>query len=72
MHLTLLCTRVKRRIASETSDRYLIYTIVFASVLFFAGISGKFNWHAMGLPVLVIGWLAMLAALAVMFTLPRA
>jgi hypothetical protein len=32
--------------ASDFSDRYLVFTIIFASVLFFAGISGKFTWWA--------------------------
>lgn len=56
--------------AGEIADRYLIFTIVFAAVLFFAGISGKFNWHVMDILVLVLGALALLAGMALMFTLP--
>jgi hypothetical protein len=57
--------------ASEISNRYLRFTIIFASVLFFAGISGKFGWQAIDVAVLVLGALTLLIGVAVMFSSPR-
>jgi hypothetical protein len=57
--------------ASEMANRYLLYTIIFASVLFFAGISGKFGWQAVDLTVLVLGAATLLVGLAVMLLSPR-
>lgn len=56
--------------AGDTSDRYLLFTVIFASVLFFGGISGKFGWQAMDVTVLVLGALALLVGLSIMFLLP--
>jgi hypothetical protein len=56
--------------ASEYSDRYLVFTIIFASVLFFAGISGKFNSKMVDLIVLVLGALTLLIGLGVMLATP--
>jgi hypothetical protein len=58
--------------ASEYSDRYLVFTIIFASVLFFAGISGKFKWQAIDIAVLVVGALVLLIGLATMLSTPLA
>ena len=57
--------------ASEISNRYLRFTIIFASVLFFAGISGKFGWQAIDVAVLVLGALTLLIGVAVMLSSPR-
>lgn len=57
--------------ASAHANRYLLFTIVFASVLFFAGISGKFRSQALDLAVLVLGALTLLGGLAVMLSSPR-
>ena len=38
--------------ATENADRYVFVTVLFAAVLFFAGISMRFNWLAMRLTVL--------------------
>jgi ferric-dicitrate binding protein FerR (iron transport regulator) len=38
--------------ATENADRYIFVTVLFAAVLFFAGISMRFNWLAMRLTVL--------------------
>jgi hypothetical protein len=57
-------------VANERSDRYLVFTIVFATVLFFGGISGKFQWLAIDIAALVMGVLALLAGVVVMATLP--
>jgi len=56
--------------AGETSDRYLLFTVIFASVLFFGGISGKFGWQAMDVTVLVLGALALFTGLSIMSLLP--
>jgi hypothetical protein len=58
--------------ASEMANRYLLFTIINASVLFFAGISGKFRWMAIDLAVLVLGALTLLVGVAVMFSSSRA
>jgi hypothetical protein len=56
--------------ANDISDRYLLFTIIFASVLFFGGISGKFRWQVIDVAVLAFGALALLAGLAVLFSTP--
>ena len=56
--------------ASEHSDRYLMFTIVFATVLFFGGISGKFSWLVIDIAALVLGVVALLAGVLVLATLP--
>lgn len=58
--------------ASEVSDRYLLYTIMFALVLFFCGISGKFRSQRLDIAVLVIGSLVLLIATTFMLQLPVA
>jgi len=56
--------------ADEISDRYLLFTILFASVLFFGGISGKFRWLAVDVAVLVFGALILLAGVVILITAP--
>jgi hypothetical protein len=53
------------------SNRYLLFTIIYASVLFLAGISGKFKWPAIDLTVLVLGAVTLLAGVAIMIAMPR-
>lgn len=43
------------RSAIKTSDRYILFTVLFASVLFFAGISTKFRANGIRIAVLVMG-----------------
>jgi hypothetical protein len=57
--------------ANETANRYLLFTIIYASVLFFAGISGKFRWKAIDLAVLVLGALTLAGGVVVMLWSPR-
>ena len=57
--------------AGEMANRYLLFTIIYASVLFFAGISGKFRWPAIDLAVLLLGALTLLAGVATMIASPR-
>lgn len=56
--------------ANEISDRYLLFTIIFASVLFFGGISGKFRWRVLDVAVLVLGALTLFAGVVIVFSSP--
>lgn len=56
--------------AGTTSDRYLLFTVIFATTLFFAGISGKFDSFAVNVGILVFGGLTLITSAAIMFTLP--
>lgn len=56
--------------AGMISGRYLLFTVIFAAVLFFAGISGKFTWPVINEAVLALGGLVLIIGLAIMFTLP--
>jgi hypothetical protein len=55
----------------EHADRYVLLTVVFASVLFFAGISEKFEHVGVRTGILVMGTLLFSSAFAVMLTFPR-
>ena len=57
--------------AGEISSRYLLFTIIFASVLFFAGVGGKFKSQVLDLSVLVLGALTLLTGLVIMLLSPR-
>jgi hypothetical protein len=57
--------------ANEMSNRYLLFTIIYASVLFFAGISGKFKWRAIDLTVLALGAVTLIVGIFVMILSPR-
>jgi hypothetical protein len=56
--------------ADAISDRYLLFTIIFASVLFFGGVSGKFGWQPIDLTVLVIGIVGLIVGLGILLTSP--
>lgn len=56
--------------ASDISNRYLLFTIIFASVLFFGGISGKFRWQVLDIAVLILGALAFIVGLLILFSTP--
>ena len=76
MWRSIVGNRSHRRVATgERGDylanRYLLFTIIYASVLFFAGISGKFRWQAVDLTVLMLGALTLLAGVATMIASPR-
>ena len=57
--------------ANDMGNRYLLFTIIYASVLFLAGISGKFKWLAIDLTVLALGAMTLIAGVAIMIALPR-
>jgi hypothetical protein len=54
----------------EHADRYVLLTVVFASVLFFAGISEKFEHDAVRLGILTMGTLLFTGAFGLMLTFP--
>ena len=57
--------------ANDMASRYLLLTIIYASVLFFAGISGKFRWQVLDVTVLVLGALTLLTGVTIMVASPR-
>ncbi len=56
--------------ANDISDRYVLLTVIFASVLFFGGISGKFQSKAIDLAMLVLSGLVFLVGLGILATYP--
>lgn len=54
----------------ETSDRYVLLTVLFASVLFFAGIAGKFQSRAIDLAMLAVSLIVFLVGLTIALTFP--
>jgi hypothetical protein len=55
---------------NETSDQYILLTVIFASVLFFAGVSGKFAAQVIDLDMLVFSIILFLVGVVVLFTYP--
>ena len=55
---------------NQTSDNYVLLTVIFASVLFFGGISGKFRTRVIDLAMLAIATLVFLAGVVILFTYP--
>ncbi|HKA92326.1 MAG TPA: hypothetical protein VKE97_00885 [Acidimicrobiia bacterium] len=58
------------RKATEHTDNYVLTTVFFATVLFFAGISMRFVWQSMRITVLVLGGLALVYAVVLLARLP--
>jgi hypothetical protein len=58
------------RVYDERADRYVLLTVVFASVLFFAGISEKFEHDGVRLGILVMGTMLFTGAFGLMLTFP--
>lgn len=56
--------------ANELSDHYVLLTVIFASSLFFCGISSKFRWPALEAGMIAIGTLLLLGGFIVALTLP--
>jgi hypothetical protein len=56
--------------ADEISDHYVLLTVVFASVLFFAGIAGKFQSRLIDLAMLVLSVLVLLGGIVIALTFP--
>jgi hypothetical protein len=55
---------------NQTSDNYVLLTVIFASVLFFGGISGKFRTRVIDLAILTIATLVFLVGVVILFTYP--
>ncbi|SRR6266508_1987283 len=58
------------QVANETSDRYVLLTVLFASVLFLGGIGGTFQSRRLRLVVFVIAVLLFLSIVIVLGTMP--
>ena len=56
--------------ATEHTDSYVLTTVFFAAVLFFAGISMRFLWQRMRTAVLALGSLFLVYAIVVVARLP--
>ncbi|HVK72345.1 MAG TPA: hypothetical protein VM734_03465 [Kofleriaceae bacterium] len=58
--------------ANEISDNYLLSTVIFGFVLFFAGISPKLHRRPFRWAALIVSAIAMILALVLLIQLPRA
>ncbi|MBC8161558.1 MAG: hypothetical protein H7Z42_10110 [Roseiflexaceae bacterium] len=67
---TALAEETAAERANEISDRYLLFTIIFAVVLFFGGVSGKFRSQALDVAVLLFGAFALLVGLVIVGSSP--
>jgi hypothetical protein len=56
--------------ADEHADNYVLLTVIFATVLFFSGISGKFQWQVIDAAVLTFGVLVLLGGLMFLLQMP--
>jgi hypothetical protein len=56
--------------ATENTDSYVLTTVFFAAVLFFAGISMRFVWQRMRIVVLVLASLSLVYAIVLVARLP--
>jgi hypothetical protein len=56
--------------ATENTDSYVLTTVFLATVLFFAGISMRFEWLRMRIVVLALGTISLVYAVVTLATLP--
>ncbi len=56
--------------ANLTSDNYVLLTVIFASVLFFGGISGKFRTRVIDLTMLILAFVLFTVGVVVMLGYP--
>ncbi|MFZ1769260.1 MAG: hypothetical protein WAU00_08690, partial [Caldilinea sp.] len=56
--------------ANEISDRYVLLTVIFASVLFFGGISGKFQSKSVDIAMLTLAAVVFLIGVGILVTYP--
>ena len=56
--------------ANLTSDNYVLLTVIFASVLFFGGISGKFQYRVIDLTMLILAFVLFTVGVTVMLRYP--
>jgi hypothetical protein len=57
--------------ANQTGDNFVLTTVLFATVLFFAGIASHFESVGIKRTMLVLGMLMWVAAVGIMFSLPQ-
>lgn len=57
-------------VANEVSDRYVLLTVIFASVLFFGGISGKFQSKQVDVAMLALAAIVFLVGVGILVTYP--
>lgn len=60
----------KGKDATENTDSYVLTTVFFAAVLFFAGISMRFAWQPMRIAVLVLASVSLVYAIVTVARLP--
>lgn len=56
--------------ADEASDRYVLLTVLFASVLVFGGIAGTFQSQLIDLGMLIVAGVVLLAGIGILLTFP--
>ena len=56
--------------ANQTSDNYILLTVIFASVLFFGGVSGKFQSRIIDLAMLILAYVLFTVGVVVMLRYP--
>ena len=56
--------------ANQTGDKYVLTTVLFASVLFFAGIGTKFQRRWIKAALLLFGFTAFVAGVIILSTFP--
>lgn len=56
--------------ANQVADRYVLLTVIFASVLFFGGISGKFQSKQVDMAMLTLAAAVFLAGVGILVTYP--
>lgn len=56
--------------ADEYADNYVLLTVIFATVLFFSGIAGKFQWRVIDGAVLGLGIVALVIGLVMLIQMP--
>ena len=57
--------------ANRTSDRFVLVTVIMASVLFFAGVGTKLTRHSIRVTMLVVAGLLCATAIVAMLSLPQ-
>jgi len=55
---------------NEISDMFVLLTVLFATVLFFAGVSGKFQWRVLDMAMLIMGVIVMLVGFTIILRSP--
>ncbi|GAB1420640.1 hypothetical protein MASR2M15_07490 [Anaerolineales bacterium] len=56
--------------ADGYSDDYVLITVIFATVLFFGGISGKFQWRVIDAMGLMLGIMVLAVGIILLLTMP--